>query len=256
MNRFIAAAGALLLAFALTARAAGPEDQYIAIYYLIQQGDAAQTEGKNAEAAARYADAQDALQKLQRAYPTWQTNVVSFRLGYLAKRLATPGLNPPVVQPQPAPVIPQPVAPVVPAPKPAIPTANVERPGEVNALQSQVQQLQVNNSTLEAKLREALSARPTATDPAAVTKAEERIRQLSKENDLLKASLATAPTQAGGVSESKQLARLRKDLDEAKRKLSSESARAAAWSRALKKASRSCPRMPRSPSRVCRKSSA
>ncbi len=220
MNRFLAAAGALFLACALTARAAGPEDQYIAIYYLIQQGDTAQADGKNAEAVARYTEAQEALQKLKRAYPTWQTNVVSFRLGYLAKRLASPELK---TQPPPAPV--------TPAPKPVIPATNVEAPAQVNTLQSQVQQLQANNSSLEAKLREALSARPAAVDPATVTQAEERIRQLAKENDLLKASLATAPTRAGGIAEAKQLEQLRKDLDDAKRKLATESARAATLAR-------------------------
>ena len=51
MNRFLAVMATLLLAFAGTTRAASPEDQYIAIYYLIQQGDTAQSEGRNAEAA-------------------------------------------------------------------------------------------------------------------------------------------------------------------------------------------------------------
>ena len=219
MNRFLAAAATLLLAFALTARAAGPEDQYIAIYYLIQQGDTAQAEGKATEATARYSDALDALQKLQRAYPTWQTNVVSFRLNYLAKRLAANGANLPTTPPRPAPVT------------PIFPATNLETPVEANTLQSQVLQLQSNNSSLEAKLREALSARPASVDPAAITQAEDRIRQLSKENELLRASLITAPPKTGGVSESKQLAQLRKDLDDAKRRLASESARSAALAR-------------------------
>ena len=209
----------LFFACVLTARAAGPDDQYIGIYYLIQQGDLAQADGKYAEAAARYTDAQDSLQKLQRTYPTWQTNVVSFRLSYLAKRLAQPELKAALAQ----------TAQTTPAPKPAIPTVNPETTGQVNALESQVQQLQTSNSSLEAKLREALSARPAAVDPAVVAQAEERIRQLAKENELLKVSLATAPT--GGASESKQLVQLRKDLDEAKRRLASESARAAALAR-------------------------
>lgn len=210
MNRFLAVAGAWLLAFVLTARAAGPEDQYIAIYYLIQQGDTAQTDGKNAEAAERYRDAQSALQKLQTTYPLWQTNVVSFRLSYLAKRLAALPATPPPVPPA---------------------TANPETAGQVNVLQSQVQQLQVNNSTLQARLREALSARPASVDPASVAQAEERIKQLSKENELLKASLAATPPQTGGPANTKQLAQLRKELDNAKRKLASESARAAALAR-------------------------
>ena len=230
MNRFLAAAGALLLAFTLSARAAGPEDQYIAIYYLIQQGDTAQADGKNADAAARYTDAREALLKLQHTYPTWQVNVVNFRLNYLAKRLALPGMNVPATsaaQPPPTNVTPIPAPPTT---APIVAPTTPETAPQVNALQSQVQELQVNNSSLAAKLREALSARPSAVDPAAVTQAEERIRQLAKENDLLKASLATAPAKSG-TSDGKQLAQLRKELDDAKRRLASEAARAASLAR-------------------------
>ena len=92
MKHLPAVLGALLCALAWTARAAGPEDQYIAIYYLIQQGDAASTAGNNTEASARYTDALAGLQKLQRAEPLWETNVVSYRLNYLSKRLA--GIGP------------------------------------------------------------------------------------------------------------------------------------------------------------------
>ena len=223
MNRFLVALVALFLALSLSARAAGPEDQYIAIYYLIQQGDTAVADGKNSEAAARYTEALEALQKLQKSYPTWQNNVVSFRLNYLAKRLAMPGMTlpaPPTTQTSPAQT-------AAPTPAPAVDPESVTK---VNDLQFQVQQLQVNNATLAAKLREALSARPAAVDPAAVTQAEARLRQISKENELLKASLAAAPTKAD-VVDNKQLAQLRKDLDDAKRKLASESARAAALAR-------------------------
>jgi len=221
MNRFLAVAGALLLALALNARAAGPEDQYIAIYYLIQQGDTALNDSKFPEAAARYTDAQDSLFKLQRAYPTWQTNVVSFRQGYLARRLALPELKQAIAQ-APAPKI---IAP------PTVSAGTPENTGQVNALESQVQQLQANNSTLAAKLREALAARPSSVDPTVLNQTEERVRQLSKENELLKASIAATPARPEPGAESKQMTQLRKDLDEAKRRLSSESARATALAR-------------------------
>jgi len=59
----------------------------------------------------------------------------------------------------------------------------------MGALQNQVGQLQSEKGLLEAKLKEALAMRPAAADPAELAKAEEKIRVLQKENDLLKVSL-------------------------------------------------------------------
>jgi tetratricopeptide (TPR) repeat protein len=49
--------------------------------------------------------------------------------------------------------------------------------------------LQADRDTLDARLREALSPRPAALDPAELAKSEERNRFLMKENEILKASL-------------------------------------------------------------------
>ena len=53
-------------------------------------------------------------------------------------------------------------------------------------------QLQADKAVLEAKLKEALSVQPAAVDPRELAKAEEKIRNLLKENDLLKVSLDQA----------------------------------------------------------------
>lgn len=218
MKRLLAALGALLLASALTARAAGPEDDYIAVYYLIQQGDTALSDGRLAESAARYNDALNGLRKLKNSYPTWQTNVVNFRLNYLNKKLSAPGM-----------IVPPPVAPV-PAPAPAVSTPGGEATQQMNALQSQVQTLQANNATLQAKLREALSARPASVEPAMVEQAEARLRELSKENELLKASLADRPAKPA-ADDAKLVAQLRKDLEDTKQRLATESSRAVSLAR-------------------------
>src|SRR5437867_74109 len=49
------------------------------------------------------------------------------------------------------------------------------------------------------KLKEALSAQPAAFDPHELTKAEERIKTLQKENDLLKVSLNQAKQAAAAA---------------------------------------------------------
>jgi tetratricopeptide (TPR) repeat protein len=59
-------------------------------------------------------------------------------------------------------------------------------------LENQLRQLTGQNSLLEAKLKEALSVQPAALDPRELAKAEGKIRDLEKENGLLKLSLNQA----------------------------------------------------------------
>ena len=65
---------------------------------------------------------------------------------------------------------------------------------QLGALHEQVQKLQADNTTLQAKLKEALGAQPAAIDPRELARARETIRSLMKENDLLKVSLAQGKT--------------------------------------------------------------
>jgi tetratricopeptide (TPR) repeat protein len=52
-----------------------------------------------------------------------------------------------------------------------------------------VRQLQADKATLEAKLKESLAVRPAALDPRELARAEEKIKGLMKENELLKVTL-------------------------------------------------------------------
>ena len=95
-------------------------------------------------------------------------------------------------------------APATPAPgstgtKPAAPpSASPAQPAkaapsdwevQLAALTDQVRQLQADKTVLEAKLKEALSVQPAAVDPRELARAEEKIKGLQKENDLLKVTL-------------------------------------------------------------------
>jgi len=57
-------------------------------------------------------------------------------------------------------------------------------------LNGQIRQLQGENETLDAKLKEALSVQPESASAAAYAQLQEQVRELSKENDLLKATAA------------------------------------------------------------------
>ncbi|MEO7676152.1 MAG: hypothetical protein ABIV39_05235, partial [Verrucomicrobiota bacterium] len=70
----------------------GQDQEYIQIYNLIAQADAAKDNGQAQVAGARYRDAQSALQKLQTTYPKWNDAVVKFRLQYVAEKLQSVGL--------------------------------------------------------------------------------------------------------------------------------------------------------------------
>src|SRR5579863_7103420 len=105
----------------------GPDDQYVTIYNLIQQGDILNEKGQVASARAKYEDALSVLKRFQAAYPDWNVKVVKFRLNYLAGKLTelAPALPPPKTTPPaaPAPTAPSQVQPaqVQPAPVPLAP---------------------------------------------------------------------------------------------------------------------------------------
>jgi tetratricopeptide (TPR) repeat protein len=182
-----------LFAFSFGLRAAGPDDEYVQLFNLIQEADslrAAQPE----QALIKYRAAQTALVKFQQANPNWSPSVVNFRLEYLASTIAALSGKAPPTAPPAQPAAAQPATPTstppppVPAqpPKPAAPDDWQE---QLNTLKDQVRQLQGDKSLLEAKLKEAFSARPAESDPRELARAEETIKSLQKENDLLKVSM-------------------------------------------------------------------
>jgi hypothetical protein len=81
----------ILLALLLTlsaAQAAGPDEDYLAVYDLIDQADTLSASGKTSEAYAKYVEAQRALAAFQKGNPGWNAKTVSFRLNYLTEKIA------------------------------------------------------------------------------------------------------------------------------------------------------------------------
>jgi hypothetical protein len=70
------------------ARADAPDDEYLTIYMLIQQADALSTNGPPGSALAKYQQAQTALRNFQKSHPDWNVKTVSYRLNYLADKIA------------------------------------------------------------------------------------------------------------------------------------------------------------------------
>jgi len=194
MKRYYALVLAFLCVAVLGARAQGLDDQYVQIFNLIQEADRLSS-SEPAQALAKYAAAQTALARLHNGSPDWNPKMVAFRLAYIAAKIGAlstnapapaavtaPETNAPATVPEAAP------ATNAPAAAPVIPEA-VQ--AQIASLKEQVHQLQADRIVMEAKLKEALSVQPAEVDPRELAKAEEHIKTLQKENDLLKVALQT-----------------------------------------------------------------
>jgi hypothetical protein len=191
----------------------GPDDQYVTIYSMIQQGDLLANSGQPAGAVTVYGAARKELEKFGNQYPEWDPRVVAFRLKYLADRIAAATAQ-------------------VPAGTTAMPSATA--PGveaQLNDLRAQVQSLQSDNTTLTAKLREALALQPAPADAGELAAAQEQVRALMKENDLLRITLAGHPAPgapAGWLVTSNALVKSRQSLADQGKKLEKQLAAAVA----------------------------
>ena len=184
MKFFAAVAITLLLALPSVRAQDNPDDQYVIIYTLIQQGDSYEDSGQRDKALADYQEAQNELQKFKTVYGDWNPRIVDFRLNYLSQKIAA--LTPPPETPTNAAPATQNIA-VVPVPAPG---ANAQ--SQVDALNAQIRQLQADNDTLQAKLKEALGVQPATVSADAFAQVQAQVRDLARQNDLLKTSLAQA----------------------------------------------------------------
>src|SRR5690348_12861810 len=72
----------------LPARAAEPlEDQYLKLMTLMDRADMLREKGETEAAKAKYLEAEKGLLNIRRAYPSWNSKVLSFRLNYVAEKL-------------------------------------------------------------------------------------------------------------------------------------------------------------------------
>ncbi len=174
----------LALVLASSVWAAGPDEEYVRIYKTMVEADSLRDAGQGAAAISSYQNALAGLQRLQSAHPTWNERLVNFRLNYIANQLRPLGVEASAVPPpMPAPITQQ-------------SPSSFRATGVTPVLEPQIQQLREENAALrataarlEAKVREALTAQPPPTDTSDLVKVKDQLRDLAKENELLKASL-------------------------------------------------------------------
>jgi tetratricopeptide (TPR) repeat protein len=96
---------------------------------------------------------------------------------------------------------------------------------EAQNLRTQLASVQSENQTLQAKLKEALATQPAAIDAGELARAQEQIRSLMKENDLLKIREPATPGK-NAAGDTNGISQLHKQLADSFNKYSAEHARA------------------------------
>ncbi len=153
------------------------DEKYIAIYGVVQQAENQADTGEPKQALAGLLDAQAQLLRFQKIYPDWNPGIISYRLDDLAKKISS-------IQAMMAAAT---AAAIAAQPTNSLTSEQAQKlTAEEAGLQTQLQSVQAENQRLQAKLKEALSSQPAAVDSTELAKAQEQIRQLMKENDLLK----------------------------------------------------------------------
>jgi Tfp pilus assembly protein PilF/chromosome segregation ATPase len=216
---------------------AGSDEQYLDIYNEVLLGDSLLQGGHPESAAPRYIQAQTELQKLQADHPSWNPDIVKFRLDYLAGKIQELQKYLPSTNAEPA-AVPAPAAPVA---TPAAPLSEVAALKQQNAgYQEQVRVLTASNAELSDKLKEALSVQPAAVSPDELAKAQAKIVILQKERDLLAVALEhekTSHTAAVKEVATQDKSRAGAELKKAKDELEIAKADAAASEKKLAEAS-------------------
>jgi tetratricopeptide (TPR) repeat protein len=216
MKWFVGMAAWFLAAAVLSIQAQGLDDQYLRIYNLMKEADSL-SENQSAQALDKYREAASGLQQLQRGSPDWNAKVVSYRLTYVAAQIAVLSAKLAATGP---------VTPQVSPPPSGRPAPPNDWESQLGALRDQIRQLQADRSLLEAKLKEAFAVQPAQIDPRELARAEDRIRLLQKENDLIKSTLDKEKKKNVASAAPAALDQARKSLAEANRRLAAETERA------------------------------
>ena len=211
--------GIVLLLSALLNVAHAQQDadaRYVSIYNIIQQADNLADGGQPRDALAAYAEAQTKLVNFQKLFPDWDPGIVAYRLSDLDKKIST-------LKVQTAPrKIETPVTSTT-------DTSSTKLQTELNQVAVQLQAAQDENRTLQAKLKEALATQPAAVDANELAAAQQQVRDLMKQNELLKAGRgAKGENKVEGVPavDTNKISQLQLQLADSMKKLAEENKRA------------------------------
>jgi Tfp pilus assembly protein PilF len=209
----------VILGLGSSARAQQEADEkYLNIYSLIQTADALAAAGEPRDAVAGFTDAQGQLDRFKKTYPTWNPDIIAYRLNDLAQKISTlKGSS--ALKAVEKPVVTEVVTNDA--------TAAVK--AQLTELQAQLQAAQTENGSLQAKLKEALAAQPAAISASELARAQQQVADLMKANDLLKVS-ATKPPEVITIMDTNAVASAKTELAAYVQKYAAERARTEALS--------------------------
>ncbi|NDE84698.1 MAG: tetratricopeptide repeat protein [Verrucomicrobia bacterium] len=253
---FATLAACFLLAIPSTHPAASPQDDYLQIYVMINEGDKLDNTGQKSQAREKYENALNKLEKLKNENPEWEPTIVKYRIKYLndklsnlksakdtspnaAEKPATPAPEKPAAKPAPAPS----ETPAPATPKSETPSAPLVTSDDPSALRQKIIALtgdlestrtelkQAKNDLEQAvaekrQLKERLAASPTP---------DANMAKLQDENTSLRQKLTATEEslkKAAGGELSGEMTSLRGQVDSLEKKLAEANARSTELTRA------------------------
>ncbi|MGB0581544.1 MAG: hypothetical protein ACPGVU_17745 [Limisphaerales bacterium] len=199
MKRVLLLAGLFFCLQSSQLKAADASEQYIDIFNIVMTADGLKSDGQGRQALQKYMLAERELKALQSAYSTWNPKIVRFRLQYLDERI-----KPLKVQYPGTEIIED--APRAGGAKGKGKNKRKKSPVDtvLRDLNEKLIESSQEKSKLRDQLREALSARPAESDPAAYAAAQAKIRQLEQAKDVSTVTID---------QRNNELSQLRRDYD-------------------------------------------
>ena len=262
-RKILACLAALLLLGAPSSHpAASPQDDYLQIYVMINEGDKLDNSGQKSQAREKYENALNKLEKLKNENPEWEPTIVKYRIKYLNDKLSnlksakdasptpvekptTPATEKPATTTPPAPLAPAPAPSETPtpaiqkseAPAPAVtsddPSALRQKiialTGDLESTRTELKQAKndLEQALTEKKqLKEKLSASPAP---------DANVAKLQEENAGLRQKLTATEEslkKAAGGELSGEMTSLRGQVDSLEKKLAEANAQSAELTRA------------------------
>jgi Flp pilus assembly protein TadD/uncharacterized coiled-coil DUF342 family protein len=179
--------------------AADPGDQFLDAYFLIQDGDGAESKGDWVKADSKFKAALDIFREIKSQNPDWNPHIIEFRMKYCADHLEALKPKLPVAPPPPPPSPQAPAAPLVVSVPVSFETYRIQQlTAELQQSQEQIRQLQQDRDTLKAQFAgELQKLSPTNREEA--QKTLEQLRALEAARDALTAKLQEAEAKAAQV---------------------------------------------------------
>jgi len=238
--------------------AASPQDDYLQIYVMIQDGDRLATAGQNSQGREKFETALSRLEKLKNENPEWEPTIVKYRIKYLNEKLeamkaikdSAPAVAPaaksppasvPAEKTAPAPQSSEPLSAT--APKAAVTPVASDDPsslrqkiislsGELESARTELRQAKSDLDLAvsdKKQLQEKLSAVPAAPS------ADANMTKLQDENSALRTKLTSAEDslkKAAGGELAGEMSSLRGQVDALEKKLAEANGKSAELTRA------------------------